>query len=56
MPKKVLDVMRQNQYGADAAIIGQVQADAKGRVLMKTAIGSTRIVDLLMGEMLPRIC
>ena len=54
--EQVLAVMRQNQYGTDAAIIGQVQAEAKGRVLMKTAIGSTRIVDLLMGEMLPRIC
>jgi hydrogenase expression/formation protein HypE len=54
--EQVLNVMRQNQYGADAAIIGEIKADPKGRVLMKTAIGSTRIVDLLMGEMLPRIC
>jgi hydrogenase expression/formation protein HypE len=42
--------------GADAAIIGEINADSKGHVLMKTAIGSTRIVDLLMGEMLARIC
>ncbi|MCP4428397.1 MAG: hydrogenase expression/formation protein HypE [Chloroflexi bacterium] len=52
----VLEVMRQNQYGEDAAIIGEVKADPPGRVLMKTAIGSTRIVDVLTGEMLPRIC
>ena len=52
----VLTVMRQTRYGEESVIIGEVQAEAKGRVLMKTAIGSTRIVDLLMGEMLPRIC
>ncbi|MCP4426507.1 MAG: hydrogenase expression/formation protein HypE, partial [Chloroflexi bacterium] len=34
----------------------EVKADPPGRVLMKTAIGSTRIVDVLTGEMLPRIC
>ncbi|MFO7538216.1 MAG: AIR synthase-related protein, partial [Chloroflexota bacterium] len=53
---KVLDVMRATRYGEEAVIIGQVQAEPPGRVLMKTTIGSTRIVDLLMGEMLPRIC
>ena len=52
----VLAVMRKTRYGEDAAIIGEVKADPPGRVLMKTAIGSTRIVDVLMGEMLPRIC
>ena len=53
---RVLDVMRQNRYGADAVIVGEVQAESPGRVLLKTAIGSHRIVDVLLGEMLPRIC
>jgi hydrogenase expression/formation protein HypE len=53
---KVLATMRSTRYGEEAVIIGEVQAEPPGRVLMKTAIGSTRIVDLLMGEMLPRIC
>ena len=37
-------------------IIGEVGEAHPGRVLMKTAFGSTRIVDVLLGEMLPRIC
>lgn len=52
----ILNVMRQNCYGEEAVIIGEVQSDPAGRVLMKTEIGSTRIVDVLAGEMLPRIC
>lgn len=53
----VLAAMQQHEYGAEAAVIGEVtQAQAGGRVLMKTLIGSHRIVDVLMGEMLPRIC
>ena len=54
--ERVLDAMRAARYGAESVIIGEVQAAPAGRVLLKTAIGSTRIVDLLMGEMLPRIC
>lgn len=53
---KVLEVMRQTPYGAEATIIGEVTAEPAGRVLLKTTFGSTRIVDMLMGEMLPRIC
>ncbi len=53
---KVLDVIRHSKYGADAVIIGEVRADPPGRVLMKTTLGSTRIVDMLSGELLPRIC
>ena len=53
---QVLAAMRQNRYGADAVIVGQVQTESPGRVLLKTAIGSHRIVDVLLGEMLPRIC
>ena len=53
---KVLRVMRATQYGGEAVVIGEVKAEPADRVLMKTQIGSTRVVDVLMGEMLPRIC
>ncbi len=53
---RVLDVMRHTRYGEAAVIIGEVQSTSPGRVLMKTAIGSHRIVDVLLGELLPRIC
>ncbi len=52
----LLDAMRQTPYGQDAVIVGEVVADPPKRVLMKTAIGGTRVVDMLAGEMLPRIC
>lgn len=54
--EKVLLAMHRTKYGEDAVIIGEVQATPQNRVLMKTAIGSTRVIDMLMGEMLPRIC
>jgi hydrogenase expression/formation protein HypE len=52
----VLGAMRQTRYGEEAVIIGEVKDDPKGRVLLKTAIGSTRVVDVPSGEILPRIC
>ena len=52
----VLGAMRNHKYGKEAAIIGEVVAEPAGRVLMETLIGSHRVVDVLMGEMLPRIC
>jgi hydrogenase expression/formation protein HypE len=53
---KILTAMRGTKYGEEAVVIGEVRADNRGRVLMKTAIGTTRVVDMLAGEMLPRIC
>ena len=53
---KVLSTMRATKYGEEAVVIGEVRAEPPNRVLMKTRIGSTRVVDVLMGEMLPRIC
>jgi hydrogenase expression/formation protein HypE len=53
---QALACLRQNVYGQNAARIGQVRADPKGRVLLHTQIGGTRILDMLAGEMLPRIC
>jgi hydrogenase expression/formation protein HypE len=54
--QQVLEAMRGTKFGADACQIGSVEADPAGRVLMKTAIGGTRVIDVLAGEMLPRIC
>jgi hydrogenase expression/formation protein HypE len=53
---KILDVMKKTKYGEDAAIIGRVIGNEKSQVRLKTAIGGTRLVDMLPGEMLPRIC
>ena len=52
----VMAAMQQNRYGKDACIIGEVVADHPGRVVMATRIGGSRIVDMLAGEQLPRIC
>jgi hydrogenase expression/formation protein HypE len=54
--EKILAAMKQTRYGEDAVIIGEVTAEPRGRVLLKTPLGSTRVVDMLAGEMLPRIC
>ena len=54
--EKVLERMKRHQYGRDAAIIGEVKEENPGRVVMKTGLGTTRIVDMLVGEPLPRIC
>jgi hydrogenase expression/formation protein HypE len=54
--RKVLEVIRENEYGKDAAIIGEVTARDPGKVFMQTAIGGRRLVDMLTGEQLPRIC
>jgi hydrogenase expression/formation protein HypE len=48
--------MRGHPLGRDAQVIGEVAGKHPGMVLMKTAIGGTRVVDLLFGEQLPRIC
>jgi hydrogenase expression/formation protein HypE len=52
----VLAAMRGHPRGREAAIIGEVTADHAGFVLMKTRIGGTRVVEMLSGEQLPRIC
>jgi hydrogenase expression/formation protein HypE len=53
---KILAQMRKNSYGRAAAIIGEVTNEHSGRVVMKTKLGPSRIVDMLSGELLPRIC
>lgn len=53
---KLLDIMRCNRYGAQSAVIGRVVSEHLGRVVMRTVMGASRIVDMLVGEQLPRIC
>ena len=53
---QVLEVIRQSPYGEKACIIGEVVEEHPNRVVMKTRIGGERIVDMLTGEQLPRIC
>jgi hydrogenase expression/formation protein HypE len=53
---KLLVAMRAHPQGRDAAIIGEVLADAHGFVQMTTKLGGRRVVDWLAGEQLPRIC
>ncbi len=53
---EILAAMRRDPLGTNAAIIGTVGNQSAGLVTMKTAFGSTRIVDMLAGEQLPRIC
>ncbi|OIN97158.1 hydrogenase expression/formation protein HypE [Candidatus Desantisbacteria bacterium CG1_02_38_46] len=54
--KAVLSVMKKSKWGRDAAIIGTVIKDSSGTVELKTTIGGTRVVQMLTGEQLPRIC
>jgi hydrogenase expression/formation protein HypE len=51
-----LAALRSHEYGREAAIIGQVTTSHPGRVVMHTMLGARRIVDMLVGEQLPRIC
>ncbi len=54
--EKVLKTIRQNEYGKNAAVIGEVENTNDKIVKIKTSIGTTRIVDMISGEQLPRIC
>ena len=54
--ESVLSVMRQNPLGKESVVIGEVVGDHPGTVVMRTSIGGSRVVDMLSGEQLPRIC
>ncbi len=54
--EKILSVMRENVYGQNAAIIGEIVATSAGKVGLKTPVGGVRIVDMPAGELVPRIC
>lgn len=52
----VLAAMREHPQGQHAQIIGEVRAEPEGRVLLHTPFGGTRVMDMLVGDPLPRIC
>jgi hydrogenase expression/formation protein HypE len=52
----LLQAMRSHPLGEDAQIIGVVTTDHVGLVTMRTLFGASRIVDMLPGDLLPRIC
>ncbi len=54
--EKALEIMRQNEFGKEASIIGEMVADHQGKAILRTEIGGKRIIDMLAGEQLPRIC
>ncbi len=53
---EVFKKMRKNKYGEESKIIGKVVRKSEGKVFLNTTIGGKRIVDMLTGEQLPRIC
>jgi len=53
---KIISVMKQNEFGKDSAVIGEVVESHKGKAVLKTGIGGNRIIDMLADEQLPRIC
>ncbi|MCX5712041.1 MAG: hydrogenase expression/formation protein HypE [Candidatus Omnitrophica bacterium] len=53
---KVLAMLKKHPFGKKAAIIGEVSDDFKSKVILNTSIGTQRLVDMLSGEQLPRIC
>jgi len=54
--ERILAAMRKHPLGKEARIIGRVTGENPGMVVMRTSLGTTRIVDMLAGDQLPRIC
>jgi len=54
--ESVLKAMRQHKHGLEAVIIGEIVDDHPGIVAMSTGLGANRIIDMPVGEQLPRIC
>jgi len=53
---KVVKAMKQNEFGKDSSVIGEIVDLHHGKAILKTEIGGKRIIDMLAGEQLPRIC
>jgi hydrogenase expression/formation protein HypE len=53
---KCLDIMKKHKLGLDPAVIGSVDNSSEARVLLRNSLGTTRILEMLTGEQLPRIC
>ncbi|WP_300458698.1 hydrogenase expression/formation protein HypE [Desulfobacula sp.] len=54
--QKALEIIQQDEFGKEAMIIGDVTREDPGSVFLHTAIGGVRIIDMLTGDQLPRIC
>jgi hydrogenase expression/formation protein HypE len=54
--ERLVHVLKNEELGSDARIIGEVTEEHAGKVVMKTLAGAIRVVDMLSGEQLPRIC
>ena len=52
----ILEIMKKNDLGRQSAIIGRITGDHPGKVVLKTSTGGRRIIDILTGDPLPRIC
>ncbi len=52
----ILAFMRKHRFGSGAAVIGQVESEPEGIVILETPLGGERVVDLPYGDLLPRIC
>jgi hydrogenase expression/formation protein HypE len=53
---EILEAMRRSRFGADAVVIGEVTEKRSVPVVMETRLGASRILEMLSGELLPRIC
>ncbi|MCX7971586.1 MAG: AIR synthase-related protein, partial [Negativicutes bacterium] len=54
--EQVLNIMNDHPYGREARVIGRVTAQPVGQVGLRTAVGGIRLLDMLAGDQLPRIC
>lgn len=54
--EKVVETLHKNEYGKDASIIGEISEDHNGTSWLETSVGGKRIIDMLSGQQLPRIC
>jgi hydrogenase expression/formation protein HypE len=54
--ESALEALRRQALGSEAAIVGEIRAEPSGLVLLETSLGGSRIVDMLVGDPLPRIC
>jgi hydrogenase expression/formation protein HypE len=52
----IMEIMKKNDLGRECAVIGRVNVDNPGKVVLKTVTGGRRIIDTLTGDPLPRIC
>ncbi len=54
--EKLVEVMRTHRLGRDAAVIGEIVSAHPGMVTLRSVVGGERVVTMLSGEQLPRIC